>query len=83
MNGPPPKFFTIKASKIEIAGGLIKRENLNPVEERKRMPTDQMAISTPITARRDADGVLWVELYKCIGNGATEAERFPDWEDSP
>nr|ADI21862.1 hypothetical protein [uncultured verrucomicrobium HF0130_25O04] len=47
MNGPPPKFFTIKASKIEIAGGLIKRENLNPVEERKRMPIDQMAISTP------------------------------------
>ena len=44
---------------------------------------EKMAISTPITARRDADGVLWVELYKCIGNDATEAEKFPDWEDSP
>ena len=44
---------------------------------------ERIKICTPITARRDAVGVLWVELYKCVGYDATEAERFADWEDSP
>lgn len=33
------------------------------------------------SAERDASGELWVELMNYIGPNATEAERFPEWED--
>ena len=53
------------------------------------MPNDSVAhsiksdlsmIVIPL-ASKDEDGELWVTLYKPIRWDATEAERFPDWED--
>ena len=53
------------------------------------MPNDSVARSIksdlPIIviplASKDKDGELWVTLFKPITADATEAERFPDWED--
>jgi hypothetical protein len=35
----------------------------------------------PILSAKRENGVLWVELLNCIGLEATEAERFPDWQE--
>ena len=43
----PPKERTNNANMIDIAGGLNRPESLNWEEAKKKIPTVQMAISTP------------------------------------
>ena len=44
-------------------------------------PQSDLRLFAVISAERDADGVLWVELFKAVGEGQYRNPTQTEWED--